>query len=74
MSDLGHGCNLSSSVGETRVRFGGRGKEGDDEEGSKAGNNEGAGRFVPATVLQGKELILSFVELMGPNVGLSRRD
>jgi hypothetical protein len=31
-------------------RFAGRGKPGDDENGSNAGRSEGAGRFTPAVV------------------------
>lgn len=60
---------LSLSNEETRERFVGRGKDGDD--GSNAGNSDGAGRFVPTIeepgsfTLLGEEFIPSWVKFGG---------
>lgn len=65
---------LSSSNEETRERFVGRGKDGDDDEGSNAGNSDGAERFMPTIeepgnfTLLGEEFIPSCVELGGPEL------
>lgn len=54
----------------------GRGKDGDDDEGSNAGNSDGAERFVPTIAepgnftLLGEDFIPSWVELGGPNIRL----
>lgn len=74
-SDLGK-LPSSSSNEETRERFAGRGKDGDDDDGSNAGNSEGAGRFMPTIeepgnfTLLDEELIPSWVKLGGPDIGL----
>lgn len=74
ISDFGK-LPLSSSNEETRERFEGRGKDGDDDEGSNAGNSDGAERFVPTIeepgnfTLLGEEFIPSWVELGGPDIG-----
>lgn len=75
ISDFGK-LPLLLSIEETRERFVGRGKDGDDDEGSNAGNSDGAERFVPTIeepgnfTLLGEELIPSWVELDGPDIGL----
>lgn len=69
-SDLGK-LSLSLSNEETRERFVGRGKDGDDDNGSNAGNSDGAGRFVPTIeepgnfTLLGEEFIPSWVNSVG---------
>lgn len=74
-SDLGK-LPLSFSNEDTRERFVGRGRDGDDDDGSNAGNSDGAGRFVPTTeepgnfTLLGEELIPSWVKLGGPDIDL----
>lgn len=51
----------------------GRGKDGDDDDGSNAGSSDGAGRFVPTIeepgsfTLLGEEFIPSWVKLGGPD-------
>lgn len=75
ISDFGQ-LPLSLSNEETRERFVGRGKDGDDDEGSNAGNSDGAERFVPTIeeagnfTLLGEEFIPSWVEFGGPDIGL----
>lgn len=54
----------------------GRGKDGDDDEGSNAGKSDGAERLVPTIeepgnfTLLGEEFIPSWVELGVPDMGL----
>ena len=84
VEDVGTGvgyisCPWSKEEGETRRRFGARGRDGEDERGSKAGNSEGAGRFAPATgaigspLLVEEELIVSGTGPIGPGSGLGSR-
>jgi len=47
---VGYLCFSLYFEGETRAtRFAGRGRDGEEENGSNAGSNDGAGRFTPAT-------------------------
>lgn len=47
---VGYSCFSLYFDGETRAtRFAGRGSDGEEENGSNAGSNDGAGRLTPAT-------------------------
>jgi len=48
--EVGTGVGYLRNAPEVAWRFVGRGKPGDDENGSNAGRSEGAGRFTPAVV------------------------
>ena len=49
VEDVGTGVGYSFESGiESRGRFNGRGKVGEEESGSKAGRREAAGRLTPA--------------------------
>lgn len=64
VEDVGMGVGYfrfsgSSWEGDTRARrLAGRGRHGEDENGSNAGSNEGAGRFTPATGDTGNRILL----------------
>jgi hypothetical protein len=50
VDDVGTGVGyVTSSLRASRLRFGGRGSVGDEENGSKAGRRDAAGRLLPAT-------------------------
>lgn len=61
---VGYFCfSLFNLDGDTRAkRLLGRGKDGEDGNGSNAGSNEGAGRFTPATGGTGSGRLLPFGE------------
>ena len=50
VDDVGTGVGyVTSSLRASRLRFGGRGSVGEDDNGSKAGRRDAAGRLLPAT-------------------------
>ena len=50
VDDVGTGVGyVTSSLRASRFRFGGRGSVGDEEDGSKAGSRDAAGRLLPAS-------------------------
>ena len=50
VDDVGTGVGyVTSSLRASRFRFGGRGSVGDEENGSKAGSRDAAGRLLPAS-------------------------
>jgi hypothetical protein len=50
VDDVGTGVGyVTSSLRASRFRFGGRGSVGDEENGSKAGSKDAAGRLLPAS-------------------------
>jgi hypothetical protein len=50
VDDVGTGVGyVTSSLRASRFRFGGRGSVGDEENGSKAGSRDTAGRLLPAS-------------------------
>jgi hypothetical protein len=50
VDDVGTGVGyVTSSLRASRFRFGGRGRVGDEENGSKAGSRDAVGRLLPAS-------------------------
>jgi hypothetical protein len=52
--EVGTGVGYLRNAFEVACLFAGRGKPGEEESGSNAGSNDGAGRFTPATDMEGR--------------------